>query len=304
MNATFEDRLLTALLDEYEHLTVIGAPASAVTARRHRPRLRLATASAATIGAAAAAAAIALIATIGTATHSQSPAPHLAPTRSLEGGTAAPTTSREYVAYVVHGMRQALNANTDVLHELVHAPDSQTGAPTIEETWSRGATNTTHTITLNPQGQPTNGTLLTITPHQTTSISIDYASQSYTERTYPFGSDTPGPGPLPATPTGQAATLRVQVAAGQVTLVGPTRVNGQQALALRDTSSKYGVIELWVDPTTYLPIQEIDIPIGASADSDQSIRTEYQWLPATQSNLAELSPSGAIPPGFQPARTG
>jgi hypothetical protein len=201
-------------------------------------------------------------------------------------------------------MRQALNANTNVLHQFVYAPDSQTGAPTIEETWTRGGTNTAHTITLSPQGQPVSGALVTITPHKTTSILIDYASRSYTERTYPFGSDTPGPGPAPATPTGQAATLRAEVEAGQVTLVESTTVDGQQALALRDTSSQHGVIELWVDPSTYLPIQEIDIPTGASADSVQSIRTEDQWLPATQANLAELTPGGAIPPGFQPASTG
>jgi hypothetical protein len=40
--------------------------------------------------------------------------------------------------------------------------------------------------------------------------------------------------------------------------------------------------------------------VPSSADSDQAIRTEYQWLPATQANLAELTPHGAIPPGFQP----
>ncbi len=207
------------------------------------------------------------------------------------------------VAYVVHGVQQALNANTDVLRELVHAPDGQTRAPTTEETWSRGGTDTTHTITLNPQGPPMTGALVTITPHRTISIVIDYATQSYTERTYPFGSDHPGPAPLPATPMGQAATLRAQVATGQVTLVGTTTVNGQQALALRDTSSKYGVIELWVDPTTYLPIQEIDVPAGASVDSDQSIRTEYQWLPPTPANLAQLTLNGAIPPGFQLSHT-
>jgi hypothetical protein len=40
--------------------------------------------------------------------------------------------------------------------------------------------------------------------------------------------------------------------------------------------------------------------VPSSADSDQAIRTEYQWLAATQANLAGLTPHGAIPPGFQP----
>ena len=56
-------------------------------------------------------------------------------------------------------------------------------------------------------------------------------------------------------------------------------------------------------PTTYLPIQEIDVPAGASVDSDQTIRTEYQWLPPTPANLAQLTLNGAIPPGFQLSHT-
>jgi hypothetical protein len=301
VSAHFEDRLLTALLDEYEQLTTIEPSPPLVAARSRRVTLRLAIVGA---GACAIGAAAAVIATTGTGTHRPSGAPRPAGTRSLAAVTRTATIAHGIdIDYVVHGMRQALNANTDVLHELSHAPDSQTGAPTIEETWSRGGTDTTHTITLNQSGQPISAALLTITPHQTTSILIDYASKSYTERTYPFGSDAPGPAPAPATPTGQAATLRAQVASGDVSLVGTTTVNGQQALQLRDTTSQYGVIELWVDPATYLPIQEIDIPTGASADSNQSIRTEYQWLPATQTNVAELTPNGSIPPGFQPATT-
>ena len=215
MNAGFEDRLLTALLDEYEQLTTTEAPPSpVVTARTRRPRQRLVSAGAATIGIAAAAAAIVATPPAPTRSHPQGrtrtararTVARIASrtTRSLEA-VAAPHTVD--VAYVVHGVQQALNANTDVLRELVHAPDGQTRAPTTEETWSRGGTDTTHTITLNPQGPPMTGALVTITPHRTISIVIDYATQSYTERTYPFGSDHPGPAPLPATPMGQAATL-------------------------------------------------------------------------------------------------
>lgn len=289
MNTQFEDRLLTALLEEYDELTSVRTNVTVPAGRKRRRAIMVV----AVAGAGTAVAA--LIATNG-ATSAAKP-------RTAHAAVAPRRADRHDVAYVVHGLQQALSANTDVLHELVHAPDSQTGAPTIEETWSRGGTDTEHTITLNAEGRPTAGTLLTIRPHQTTSISIDYATQSYTERTYPFGSDAPGPAPAPATPTGQAATLRAQVSAGQVALVGSGAVNDQQALELRDTRNQGGVIELWVDPTTYLPIQEIDIPTGAAADSVQSIRTEYQWLPATPANLAELTPGGAIPPGFQPAST-
>ena len=291
MNTHFEDRLLTALLDEYEELTSVHARVAAPAAHGRRRA-----AMAVTVALAVAATGIAAVIATGGATPAAKP-------RTAHAATAPRTADRHDVAYVVRGLQQALSANTDVLHELVHAPDSQTGAPTIEETWTRGGTDTAHTITLNAEGRPTAGTLVTIGPHLTTSISIDYATRSYTERTYPFGSDAPGPAPAPATPTGQASALRAQVSAGKVALVRASSVNGQQALELRDTSNKGGVIELWVDPSTYLPIQEIDIPAGASADSVQSIRTEYQWLPATDANLAELTPGGAIPPGFQPVST-
>jgi hypothetical protein len=80
-------------------------------------------------------------------------------------------------------------------------------------------------------------------------------------------------------------------------------LDGRHTIELLDTRSAHGTIELWVDPTTYLPVQEIDIPSGQTAHSDQAIRTQYEWLPATQANLSELTPAGAIPPGFQPANS-
>jgi hypothetical protein len=205
VNVNFKDRRLTALLEEYEHLTTTENATPIVTAHSRRATRRLASAGAAAIGGRRV-----VIVTTGTATPLPSHTPRPAGALPLQAATPPPGASRYDVAYVVHGIHQALDANTDFVHELVYAPDGQTGAPTIEETWSRGGTDTTHTIALNSQGRPTSGTLVTITAHKTTSISIDYARQSYTERTYPFGSDTTGPGPEPATPTGQAATLRAR----------------------------------------------------------------------------------------------
>jgi hypothetical protein len=294
----FEDRLLDVLLDEYETLT---APTTPPIAARSAHRVRAMPAVFGTVGIAAAAV-VAVVLASGPA-----PAPRRAPGKHTRpaptpGAHPAPVAARQVdVRYVVHAMNAALSTNTDVLRELVHAPDSQTSAPTVEETWARGGTDTSHSITLNPQGQPVSGVLMTITPTQTISTTIDYASQTYTQHTYPFGSSGSGPAPAPATPTGQAGALRAQVKAGEVTLVGPATVDGQQTIELRDTRFSHGTIELWVDPTTYLPVQEVDIPTGQTADSGQAIRTQYQWLPATQANLAELTPAGAIPSGFQPA---
>ena len=299
MTTQFEDRLLTALLDEYETLTAPDARRD--IGRRPRRKSLLTVGSIGFATAAAAAAAVVVVVSSGTPgegahAHARRAVIATAPT------VAAPRSGHRIdVRYVVHGIDTALGANTDVLHELINAPDSQTGAPTTEETWSRGGTDTSHSITLNAQGQPQSGVLMTITPHQTITTTIDYAAHTYTQHTYPFGSDTTGPAPAPATPVGQAAALRQAVNAGQVTLVGPATIDGQQTIVLRDTRQSGGTIELWVDPSSYLPVQEIDISTGQTADSPQSIRTRFQWLPATAVNLGELTPAGAIPAGFQPA---
>lgn len=302
MTAQFEDRLLTALLDEYGTLTVPDSEPDVAPRARRLPSLSILFAGLVTAGVTAA---VVVAALWGGVTPASIPAGHDARARSAPStATVAPAGAHRLdVGYVVHGMDAALSANTDVLHELVHAPDSQTGAPTIEETWTRGGTDSSHTIMLNAQGQPVSGVLMSVTSTQTTTTTIDYASQTYTQHTYPSVRQHTGPAPAPATPVGEAATLRDAVRAGHVTLVGPARIDGQQTIALRETRSPYGTIELWVDPSNYLPVQEIDTPTGQTPDSVQSIRTQFQWLPPTKANLAELTPAGAIPPGFLP-RTG
>ena len=296
MTTQFEDRLLTALLDEYETLTLPDTPPAVAP---YAPRMR--SLSVISAGLVAAATVAVVLLSGGGRTAAVPGHPARTATAHVPVAGSPPVAQHVDVRFVVHRMETALSANTDVLHELVHAPDSQTGAPTIQETWARGGTDTSRSITLNPQGQPVSGVLMTISPHQTTTVTIDYAARTYAQHTYPFGSDQTGPAPAPATPTGQAGALRDAVSAGRVTLVGPATIDGQQTLQLRDTRSQYGTIELWVDPSSYLPVQEIDIPTGQTANSVQSIQTRFEWLPATQANLAELTPAGAIPAGFQPA---
>jgi hypothetical protein len=159
---------------------------------------------------------------------------------------------------------------------------------------------------MTPAGQPTTGYLVTVKPHRTTSIVIDYGNRTWRKTIYPFGSSADGrraAGPAPSTPLQLAAQLRAKVKAGQVTLVGWATVDGQRAIHLRERMT-HGQVNLWVDPDSYLPIREIDTAPGVSQTSDQAIRDDYRWLPATKANLRLLTPAGAIPPGFTQASPG
>jgi hypothetical protein len=291
----FEDRLLTAILDDFDQLT---APAVQPRQARRHPSGRRAVVALAAAGAAAAGIAAVSVAATGT---SQPGQPATGPaTGSAVKAPAEPKP--QTAAYVVDHMKSALDANTAVVDIVEHAPDSQTGRPVIDESWSTSLSDTDRIVDLTPAGQPITGYLVTVTPHRTTSIVIDYGKRTWSKTIYPFGSATDGrrsPGPQPSTPLQMAAQLRAQVKAGQVTLVGWATVDGQRAIHLTEHLSG-GEINLWVNPDTYLPIREIDTAPGVSQTSDQAIRDDYLWLPATPANLRLLTPAGAIPAGFTP----
>jgi len=89
----------------------------------------------------------------------------------------------------------------------------------------------------------------------------------------------PGPG------GGWPGFIRSQLACGAYTVVGHPVIGGINAIKL--TGSTAGSITLWVDPTTYRPIQ---MTAGW-------VHSAFQWLPATPANLAQLQVS--VPAGFQ-----
>jgi len=292
----FEERLLTAILDDFDQLTAPAAHTrQARQGRRARPSGRRRVAISLSAGAAAAGIAAASIAAGGAAK----------PGQHATGGTAQTATSPKLhtAAYVVDHLSSALNANTAVVDIIDHAPDSQTGKPVLDEIWSSSLSDTYRIVDMTPAGQPTTGYLVTVKPHRTTSIVIDYGNRTWRKTIYPFGSSADGrraAGPAPSTPLQLAAQLRAKVKAGQVTLVGWATVDGQRAIHLRERMT-HGQVNLWVDPDSYLPIREIDTAPGVSPTSDQAIRDDYRWLPSTQANLRLLTPAGVIPAGFTQA---
>src|SRR5580704_13266849 len=160
----FEDRLLTAILADFDHLSASGAQ---LRSRSRTRRLTL------TLGAAAVATAVGAAAVFALAGHA--PAGH-APAR--QAPTAAGTSRSTGVkivtaAFVVRQMTAALDANTAIMYTLEHAPNSQTGRPVVDENWAGHGRNTSRTVLLSASGQPVTGYLLTIDAHRTISIKID-----------------------------------------------------------------------------------------------------------------------------------
>ena len=289
----FEDRLLTAILADFENLTAPDEPAPAP--RPHRasspfPAGRLASA-------AAAAAALVAAGAVGvTALHG-----HAAGSPAA-GTSVAPAHPSLTTAYVIARVKAALNADAAVLVTVSRAPDSQTGVPVTQKIWSSPRSATTRSESLDRQGLPVTGYVLTITAHTTVSVQISYRDRTWSTVTYPFGSapsgSAPVPGPLPQTPEQQATRLRAAVAAGKLTVVGRATIDGQPAIELRSGSVRSGVQEIWISPASYLPVREIDTAPGQSPASPQSIRNDYTWLPGTPANLRLLSIAAAIPAGF------
>jgi hypothetical protein len=278
----FEERLLAAILDDFDQLT---APAAKPRSARRRRAVTALLATAAAAGVAAAG-----LAGLG------GPAPRHAAGRAAQ---VPGSPKLQTAAYVVNHMNAALNANTAVLNIISHAPDSQTGRPVTDETWSTSLSNTSRSEELGPTGQPVTGSLLTVTAHRTVSVTVNYRNRTWSTVTYPFGSATSArtPGPLPQTPLQQAAQLRAQVKAGQVTVTGRATVDGQATIHLTEHLAG-GQINLWVSPTTYLPVREIDTAAGVPLTSDKAIRNDYRWFPATAANLRLITAAAAIPAGF------
>jgi hypothetical protein len=284
----FEDRLLTAILDDFDHLTAPAARPGR-TARRRTAR-RVAGPALIAVAAAAAVAVTAFV-TVG---HS--------PARTHPPVAIHPVTRPvvRTAAYVTAHLRAALSANSDIVYTLEHAPDSQTGKPVIDEIWSTSLSRTYRITDLSQAGRPVTGYLVTITAHRTVSIVINYRARTWTRTVYPFGSasDRGRPGPRRSTPLGLAAQLRAQVRDGQVTLIGPATVDGQRTIHLIERS-RGGAINLWVSPATYLPVREIDTARGVAQTSPKAIRDDYRWLPATPASLRLLTTGSAIPSGFK-----
>ena len=131
-------------------------------------------------------------------------------------------------------------------------------------------------------GKPT----LTVFVENGQAVIIDHANRQWWSR------DSEGVTCAPLTPQ----TIEQDVASGRYSLAGHGIIDGRRALRLVSTTATSGLhpvtklTTLWVDATTYLPIQ-------STSTGHVTDKTVFAWLPATVSNRAELKI--AVPAGFQ-----
>jgi hypothetical protein len=88
------------------------------------------------------------------------------------------------------------------------------------------------------------------------------------------------------------ADIQREIAAGHARVVGNAVVDGVQTveLAISGFDGPGSSGDIWVDASSHLPVRTVvSAPTG-------TVRDDYQFLPATPANLAQLHP--VIPPGF------
>ena len=131
-------------------------------------------------------------------------------------------------------------------------------------------------------GKPT----LTVFVEDRQAVIIDYVNSQW------WSQDSEGVTCAPLTPQ----AIEQDVATGRYMLAGEDFIDGRQALRLVSTTTTSGLhpmtkpTTLWVDATTYLPIQSTST--GHVIDT-----TDFAWLPATTANQAMLKIT--LPAGFQ-----
>lgn len=107
-----------------------------------------------------------------------------------------------------------------------------------------------------------------------------------------------------------ASCMRELLASGTATVAGHQRIGGVDTIKI-DLTSRLPLTwrqTLWVNPSTYLPVQMTTLPYSgdgypymhypplAVGPFTEAV-TEFQWLPPTPANLAQLN--APIPPGFR-----
>jgi hypothetical protein len=117
-------------------------------------------------------------------------------------------------------------------------------------------------------------------PTKTEVIFVQYGNRTWSDTYAPIATQSAA---------ASLQELHQTIATGDFTKVGTTVIDGQPALELIN-HYKEGEQTVWVDPTTYLPIRTL------SDDGGNTNQVDYQFLPPTPANMADLKP--IIPPGF------
>jgi hypothetical protein len=260
---------------------------------RHRPRGTLLVLATATLGVAVVLAGIAGIAVLNRpsndprAVTAAAPPPRSTSTSPSEPAPSAqrfPTADASTpVELVVDRSALALTGVQDYILQGTETQTLPTGATNVSVTWDdQGDPKNFRAMVgdtaANPQVDNAtfddNGTLLNRT--------IDYRSHQYT--------DGPATAIVPADVQSQAAVIAGDLKSGLDTVLGTSVINGRTELHLANHEPSFNR-EIWVDPTTYLPVRM------TAHGSFGSYVIDYVWIPRTDQDVrATFQPP--IPSGF------
>lgn len=125
-----------------------------------------------------------------------------------------------------------------------------------------------------------------------TIITVDYDLKVWSQDRAPAGE------PVTAVDITDADSVRKAVNDGTVELLGREKVDGVDTLHLRLTGPNWSYqFDMWVDSTTYLPVQQTETKgDGEAFPASPTVTRTYTWLPRTEENLAHLVLTP--PPGF------
>jgi hypothetical protein len=150
-------------------------------------------------------------------------------------------------------------------------------------------------------GQPVFAEQSTTTGRRETAVGVSYRGATWWRATRALkpGAQVPAPGcsqqGFPDGSSGWPAYIRQELSCGVYHQDGRQRVDGIDAVKLT-TENKSGRLALWIDPATYLPVRETELP-GRSAHGQQPVQTDFRWFPVTAASLAHLKVS--VPASFR-----
>jgi hypothetical protein len=182
--------------------------------------------------------------------------------------------------------------------QIVRQAGSRSVGGTVQGEWSLTFTVPTGGATTN-SAQAT-GTSCGVSGQRT---DIDLTNQTWQPSEQSCVALTPGlDGPaafLDPTTHQLTSNIKTLAADGLVQVVDLSHIAGQPTVEFKSDTQGASTLDLWVNATTYLPIQSVTTyptfpPGGASELATET--TQYSYLTPSPSNLANLQV--AVPPGF------
>jgi hypothetical protein len=132
-------------------------------------------------------------------------------------------------------------------------------------------------------------------------IDVDFTNQTWQSSEQSCVALTPGldtAGFLDPTTHQLISNITTLVADGLLQVVGYPTVDGQPTVELKSDTQGAATLDLWVNATTYLPLQSMYTGPTGEPNSGKRFRTvdQYSFLSPTQANLVNLQVT--VPPGF------